>query len=343
MTPRTPIPILLGTALLLVAACTSEPQAPVSRAIPVGTLTVAADNYSVPGHEYVGTVEEESATALSFPVAGTVATLAAREGERVGQGQTLARLDQRNLQSTYDGAKATLVQAEDAMRRLQMLYDNGSLPEIKYVEAQTRLEQARSVERIARKNLDDSRLVAPFVGVIGRKSVEAGENVLPGQTVYTLLKTDIVRIKIAVPENEIARIDNGQQANITVGALGDKRYSGAVREKGVAADPISHTYEVRIPLSNSQGELMPGMVCRVTLPGDTTAQAVILPAGAVQVSGRGDRFVWCVRGGEAVRVPVTVGALTPSGIAITRGLENGDRVIVRGMQKVSEGTQVEEL
>lgn len=337
------MPILFGAVLLVATGCASGPQAPVSRAIPVGTLTVAADDYSAPGREYVGTVEEETAAALSFPVAGTVATLAVREGERVGQGQTLARLDQRNLQSAYDGARATLTQAEDAMKRLQLLYDNGSLPEIRYVEAQTKLEQARSMERIARKNLDDSRLAAPFAGVIGRKSVEAGENVLPGQTIYTLLKTDIVRIKIAVPENEIARIGDGTQARITVGALGDKAYSGAVREKGAAANPISHTYEVKIPLVNTAGELMPGMVCRVTLPGDTTAQAVMLPGNAVQVGGRGERFVWCVRDGEAVRVPVTVGALTDSGVAVTRGLASGDRVIVEGMQKVSEGTQVEEL
>ena len=343
MTPRTPIPILLGAALLVAAGCTSGPQAPAPRAIPVRTLTVAAGSHSAPGREYVGTVEEESATALSFPVAGTVTTLTARESQRVGQGQTLATLDERNLQSIHDGAQATLAQAEDAMKRLRMLYDNGSLPEIQYVEAQTKLEQARSMERIARKNLADSRLVAPFTGVIGRKSVEAGENVLPGQAVYTLLKTGTVKIKIAVPENEIARISDGQQASITVAALGGKTYSGTVREKGVSANPISHTYEAKIPLGNPHGELMPGMVCRVTLPGDTTARAITLPGSAVQVSGRGERFVWCVRGGEAVRVPVTIGALSKSGVTVTRGLESGDRVIVHGMQKVSEGTKVEEL
>lgn len=343
MIPRTHLPILLSGVLLLVAGCSSRPQATVPRAIAVRTVTVAPGTRETAGREYVGTVEEESATALSFPVAGTVTALTAREGQRVGQGQTLGQLDQRNLQSIHDGAQATLAQAEDALQRLQMLHDNGSLPEIKYVEAQTQLEQARSLEQIARKNLSDSRLVAPFAGVIGQRSVETGENVMPGQNVYTLLQTGTVKIKIAVPENEIARISPGREARITVAALGGKTYRGTVQEKGVAANAISHTYEARIPLANPHGELMPGMVCRVILPGDTTTQAVTLPGSAVQVSGRGERFVWCVRDGQAVRVPVAVGALTDSGVTVTRGLESGDRVIVEGMQKVSEGTKVEEL
>lgn len=326
------------------AGCSSGPGTTrTERTVPVKTMIVAVGERSVAGREYVGVVEEESATALSFPVQGTVTALTAGEGERVRAGQVLARLDERNLQSIYNSAQASLAQAEDAMKRLQMLYDNGSLPEIKYIEVQTQLEQARSMEQVARKNLDDSRLTSPFAGVIGKKSVEAGENVMPGQSVYTLLKTDIVKVKIPVPENEIAGIGRDQTARITVAALGGKSYSGIVKEKGVTANPVSHTYEAKIPLPNPGGELMPGMVCRVTLEGDSATRTIVLPNRAVQVTGRGERFVWCVRDGKAARVPVTVGALTESGVEITGGLTAGEEVIVDGYQKVSEGTNVETL
>lgn len=335
---------LFAAAATLAAGCSSGPgTADTERTVPVKTMIVTSGERSSAGREYVGTVEEESATALSFPVQGTVTALTAREGERVQAGQVLARLDERNLQSVYNGAQASLAQAEDAMRRLQMLYDNGSLPEIKYIEAQTKLEQARAMEQVARKNLDDSRLISPFAGVIGKRSVEAGENVLPGQAVYTLLKTDIVKVKIPVPENEIAGIGRDRAARITVAALGGKSYSGTVKEKGVTANPVSHTYEAKIPLSNPGGELMPGMVCRVTLEGESSVRAVVLPNRAVQVTGRGERFVWCVRDGRAVRIPVTVEALTEGGVAISGGLTAGEEVITDGYQKVSEGMKVQTL
>ena len=307
------------------------------------TITVSVSAGASLGREYVGVVEEESATALSFPVQGTVSSLTVGEGQRVAQGQLLAKLDERNLQSVYNGARASLEQAEDAMKRLQQLYDNKSLPEIKYVEAQTKLEQARSMEEVARKNLDDSRLSAPFGGVIGQRQVETGENVLPGQTVYTLLKTDVVKIKIPVPENEISNIGSQSRARITVAALDGRTYEGTVQEKGVTANPVSHTYEAKIPLRNADGALMPGMVCRVTMESDSSARAIVLPNRAVQVTGRGERFVWCVRDGRAALVPVTVGALTETGVVVTGGLAGGEQVIVDGYQKVSDGMNVDVL
>lgn len=328
---------------ITVAGCSSGPQTGGERAIPVQTVTAVAGTVAGSGREYVGVVEEESAAALSFPVQGTVMSLAADEGQRVRAGQVLARLDERNLQSIHRSAQASLAQAEDAMKRLQMLYDNGSLPEIKYVEAQTRLEQARSMEQVARKNLEDSRLVAPFAGVVGKRSVEAGENVMPGQAVFTLLKTDAVKVKIPVPENEIAAVRTGRRARVAVAALGGKTYDGTVREKGVKADPVAHTYEAKIPLANPDGALMPGMVCRVMLAGEAAERAIVLPNRAVQVAGRGERFVWCVRDGRAVRVPVAVGGLTEGGVVIASGLAGGELVITDGYQKVSDGMKVEVL
>lgn len=93
------------------------------------------------------------------------------------------------------------------------------------------------MEAIARKNLADSRLVAPFSGVIGNKSAESGENVLPNQPVYTLLKIEDVKIKVAVPEKEIADILKNQRARISVPALHDASYEGIIEERGIVADP----------------------------------------------------------------------------------------------------------
>lgn len=128
---------------------------------------------------------------------------------------------------------------------MRTLHENKSLPDMKWVEVESKLEQARSMERISRKNLEDRNLYAPFGGVIGKRMVEAGENVQPGQPVFSLLRIETVNVKIAVPENEVATLGD-QAAMIKVAALGGQCFEGKVTEKGIVANPISHTYEAKI-------------------------------------------------------------------------------------------------
>lgn len=111
---------------------------------------------------YSGTVEEENGTILSFAAAGTVEGVFFKEGQRVSKGQLLATLNSTQARNLYDAAKASLAQATDACRRMKELHDKGSLPDIKWVDAQTALDQARSAERVAAKSLADCRLYAPF-------------------------------------------------------------------------------------------------------------------------------------------------------------------------------------
>lgn len=333
---------LLAALCAAAAGCRPRTEAAETRTVRVETILVT-EAETEHSHEYIGVVEEESASVLSFAVPGTVKQVAVHEGEHVCKGQLLAQLTDENRQSAHTAAQATLRQAEDAMRRLQLLHDNGSLPEIQYVEAQTKLAQARSMAEVAAKNLDDSSLRAPFDGIIGRRSADAGENVMAGQPVLTLLDNQTVKVKCSIPENEIASISTGSKAQVRIKALGDLPFNGAVVEKGVIGNPLSHTYEVKVRLSNNNGAMMPGMVCNVTMQGDETPGAIVLPARAVQVSHTGRHSVWTVAEGRALQTEVTTGPLTGEGILIRSGLRNGDHVIVGGAHKVGNGTQVIEL
>ena len=195
-------------------------------------------------------MEEENGTAVSFPTGGTIRSIDVVVGQRVGAGQVLATVDPTSVQSSYEAAKATLEQAKDAYARMKQLYDKGSLPEIQWVEVQSKLQQAESMERIARKNLDDCAIRAPFGGVISAKEMEVGQQAAPGMPVVRVVKIDRVKVKIAVPEAEIADMKVGRKAEIRVAALGDKAFEGHVVEKGVAADPLSHAYEVKLLVMN---------------------------------------------------------------------------------------------
>ena len=171
--------IVLPCLCFLIGCQSKEHQTEYPSPVLVKVRTVE-DGVSTKEKFYSGTVEEESGTPLSFATAGTVQKLHFHLGQRVAKGQLLATLDPTSMQNAYNAARATLEQAQDAFRRMEKLHEKGSLPDIKWVEVQSKLEQAVSMEQIASKNLNDCKLYAPYSGVIARKEVETGQNVMPG-------------------------------------------------------------------------------------------------------------------------------------------------------------------
>ena len=322
--------LLVGLMGIALVSCGGNGQSQQTvNPVKVKTMEVSARTWDG-SKEFSGTVEEATGTPLSFSVMGTVKQVHFRLGERVRAGQLLVSLDGVSMRSSHDAARATLMQAEDAYRRMKELYDKGSLPEIKWIEVQSKLSQARAVEEVARK----------FDGMIADKSVEVGQNVMPGVPVGKLVGTSRMKIKIAVPETEIAEVALRQKATVTVPALAGKRITGTVGEKGVVAHPLSRSYEVKIELEQAAPALLPGMVVKVMLEGIKDAGLVIIPARIVQLDERNRSFVWLDKDGKAVRRIITCGEYTAKGVTVLSGLEMGDKVIIEGQQKVCEGTEV---
>lgn len=326
---------------IFLISCNGKKEESVSdNAIPVKAIQIETTESSF-HQNYIGTVEESFASSLSFNVSGTVENVFVSEGQPVKKGQLLASLDEKLLQNTYNAAKASRTQAQDAYSRLSTLHEKGSLPDIKFIEIQTQLEQANSMEQIAKKNLNDCRLYAPFSGVIAQRSADIGVNMMPGVSVFKLSKIDAVNVKISIPENVISQIKVGQQVRIRVAALGNELFDGKITEKGVQANPLSHAYDVKIKLPNQGSKLMPGMVCNVSLAAEEKIKGFLVPNKAVQIEYTGKRFVWVADKNQASRRYVETGELTNEGVVVWGQLTAGDNIIVEGMQKISEGMKIE--
>ncbi|MDR2466872.1 MAG: efflux RND transporter periplasmic adaptor subunit [Prevotellaceae bacterium] len=331
---------LATAAIITVAACSGEKGTErKAKIIPVKVMEVAVSR-TANTRNYIGTVEESVAVSLSFSVAGTVERIHAREGERVRKGQLLAALDTATAANSYRAMFAKLQQARDAYERLEKVHRNGSLSDIKFVEVETGLRQAESMTAIAKKNLDDCCLHSPRDGVLASRFVEAGGGAVPGATAFKLVSVDRVNVKIPVPESEIGRIARGQTARIETPALDNAVFAGLVDMKGVEANLVSHAYEVRIAVANPDERLMPGMVCKVFLSDDGATDEIVVPNLSIRIAHDGSRFVWLAEGDAARRRFVKTGGLRDGGIAIVDGLSAGDKVIVEGFAKVSEGMKV---
>lgn len=336
---------ILIAALLLIPFLTggqSNKEKPaVLEPVKVKTLTVQSETYAHP-KRYSGTVEEENGTSLSFATAGTVQTLHIHLGQHVNAGQLIATLDPASSQNSYQAARAVLEQAEDAYRRMKELHDKGSLPDMKWVEVQSKLEQARSMEQIAKEKLDDCKLYAPYSGVVAEKSMEIGQNVAPGMPVARLVTAASLVVKISVPETEIASVRLGQEAEVIISALNGKKLMAKVSEKGVVAHPLSRTYEVKMKVENPNKELMPGMVTEASLLPYPTENRdfYVIPAYIVQIDEHNHSFVWTVEKGKAHKRFIVCNEYTADGVIVSSGLSANDQIIVEGQQKVCEGTEV---
>lgn len=333
---------LAGIFLLAIAVCscdrTHKPtETPATRV----KIEVVETTAQTGARSYSGTVEESSGSVLSFAVAGTIKQMNVSVGDYVAKGQLIATLDAATLRHSHEIAKATLNQAQDAYNRMGQLHDANALPDIKWVEVQNALSQARNAEAIARKALEDANLYAPTAGYVSEKIADMGMNVAPGMPVVKLVDITPVKVSISIPENEISGIHTNSVARITVGALGGKSYSGRLAEKGVSANPLSRSYDVKFEVPNVDNELLPGMICDVTMATDSVRDVISVPIDAILLDADNSNFVWVAHDGKADRrIVETDGMTSGSRIIIKSGLLAGDSIIVSGQQKVSQGTSI---
>ena len=335
--------LLLSAITLLGSSCSKHKDEKVKAPIRVKTELASSQSHGPGQQSYVGIIEENEGTAVSFTTMGVVKRVLVHEGQAVGRGQLIAVMDDTQARNVLAGAEAQMSQANDALQRYQMLHDNGSLPEVQWVEIQSKVAQAKSQLAVAKKNLADCRLIAPVSGIIGKKMVGAGETAMPSQAVVTILDIHTVKVKVSIPEKEMGEIHAHTPSTIEVEAV-QKQVSGGRIEKGVQADALTHTYDVRIHVANPDRKLMPGMVATVTLGnahGPAYTRYTTLPVTCVQRQSNGTLFVWTVANDSTVhRTPVTVGSTTGNRLTITSGVGQDDRVVTEGYQKLSEGTSV---
>ena len=326
---------------MMLAGCTEKSSKLEKKNVKVETISVGNTNLGGT-KDYVGTIEEKMGSTLSFEIAGNITSIRVEEGDRVNKGQLLATINPTTVKEAHRATLTTLKQAQDAYRRFLPLHQSGTISDMKWVEIESKLEQAKAAESIARQQLSHSTLTAPFAGVIAAKNVDLGTYVLPGQPVLKLANVAQVNAKVSVPEAEISHLHVGDKVKLTVAALSGAIFRGTISEKGIDANPISHTYDVKVGITNPQGRLLPGMVCNAQVQGSaTTPFYLIVPPQSVELDVDNSRFVWTVVNGKAHQQPVTTGDFEGDGIVILSGLKAGDQVIINGQQKVSEGMKVD--
>lgn len=331
---------IVWTCLPLLACIGCKAPSTPPSVVPVVVAQPAARVSSARDLRLSGTFAADRSISASFGTMGTVEQVLVNEGQTVRRGQVLARLSARSYQDALGIAKAKADQAEDAYRRLEPMFRNQTLPEVKMVEVETGREQARLSVSMARKSLDDTVLRAVEAGVVAKRHVEPGANVAPGVPVITLVQTKTLLATAPVPEAQVARIKKGDPARVVVTALG-KTVDGVVREVAVLPDVLTRTYDVKVAVPNPAGELRVGMVVEVYLHMPGQGDALAVPPEAVRVDESGIPCAFVVRADRTLeRRKLRVAGFVGEATAVAEGLSEGEMVVTSGTPMLAAGMTV---
>jgi membrane fusion protein (multidrug efflux system) len=279
---------------------------------------------------------------VGFLVPGLVDSIGPSEGDAVAAGALLAVLDGAEYRLNLEMAVAQRERAEDEHARAEAMFAERAIPENDYHKATTAVRLARAQAQLAEKKLADARLEAPLSGLVARRSIQPGEQAAPGYPVFTIMQIDRVQVQVGVPEVEIGRVAVGQPATVVVPALGGAEFQGRVQLVGIAADPASRTYAVKLEVANPQRRLLPGMIAEVRIETDRTVSVLTLPGEAIvrDVDGVTRVFLYFPDEERVHSRRVTVGAPFGREVEIRDGLEVGDMVVVGGQHRIREGSSV---
>ncbi|MDO5321011.1 MAG: efflux RND transporter periplasmic adaptor subunit [Bacteroidia bacterium] len=305
--------------------------------VKVETITVTS-SASLSRHSYMGEVTPSKSVTLLAPYSGTVQSVLVGKGSVVEKGAVTAVISSQSVESAFQIAQANLKQAQDGYDRVSQVYSSGSVTEVQMVDIKTALDKAEAAMVSARRAKEDCSLKAPYRGVISEVFPTSGVEVLAAQRMMTILDLSNLKIRISVHENEINSILKGAAATVDIPALGLSEVKAHVSEKNILSSELTHSYMCTLVLDERISGLMPGMLAKVRFDNNGD-DSIVVPSGAVQLDSDG-KYVWLSESGVVSKRRITVGGYSGMGVIVTDGLEEGEKVIVKGYQKVSGGMKV---
>ena len=274
---------LIAVAMMLLSTGCSNQEEKTKNAAPMSVRSeVVHPSSDIDTKSYIGIVEEESAISVGFTGSGTISKVCVSEGQTVKKGQLIAELDKTQAENMLAMAKAQMEQANDVYKRLKQLHDNNSLPEMEWVEVQSKVQQAEVSLDMAKKSLEDCSVYAPQNGIIGKGVMNVGEVVLPALPVAKILVIDNVKVRTSIPEKEIAGITSASASQITLDALTGQTFAGGKIEKCIDANNTTHTYDIKVNVKNTDCQLLPGMVAHIQISPANHQEVITVPITSVR-------------------------------------------------------------
>lgn len=288
--------------------------------------------------EAVGTSRALHSIELHPATSGEVIAVNFEPGQRVSKGDVLVGLDARDERLAVQLAKLRLEDAERLYDRYQRSADSGAVLPTTIDAARTAVESARIELDRATVALDYRTIEAPFNGYVGITDVDPGDRINPDTLITTLDDRSALLVSFEAPEALTGDLSVGDEVEIATWSSRSPTAFGKIVDIGSRIDPATRTFVARARVTNEADKLRPGMSFRVSMNLEGTAYPVIAETG-VQWGADG-AYIWSVVDGRAKRVPVSVIQRQQGQVLVDGNLEEGDLIVVEGIQRMRDGIDV---
>lgn len=330
--------------LLLVVGCTprTTPSAPPPQS--VKTAIATAQSYDVRDFAALSTADD--AVNLAFKISGRIVNLPVAKGRHVRRGEVLAELDKRDVELQVEAARATYVEAESRLRRAERLLEHDAISRQEVESLESTVTQAYSAYKNSLDLLNDTRIVAPFDGVVERVYPDTYQRVASGESVVRIVAPVSSTVGFTAPENILKIFDlQTTRYEVRFDAWPEVVFKARIKSFArTSSDALGFPVSLRLEdVDTARYYISPGMTCmaRVITP-ESNTEAVIVPMSAIYAPTVEGDYVWVVDPEGRVHLrSIVLGAPTTNGnVAILSGLKHGERVVSAGVYKLSENEQV---
>jgi RND family efflux transporter MFP subunit len=348
--------LLLLSMYLVLFGCKEDAPPPIERIRTIKTITVT-ERAAVINRNFPGTVEAVDKSILSFEVSGNVKELHVEVGDQVENGQKIASLDRHPFELNVQAAKAEVKHAQVDLKhqkknleRFQMVRkkDPGAISlrhldqaEAGYGRAQNTLSYAKTKLDLTIRELEKTKLSAPFNAIIAARHVEPFQEVNRGEPIYDIFVEGAMKVVIEVPERIIENINRGLPAQIRFPKSPDRVYEGIVSEISSTASTAS-TFPVKVAIQDPDAKIRPGMSADVSLvlysseeeTGFLIPYHALVPGNNKSMSSI---FVFDSETSTVRKTQVKTSVSVGNKIVVTTGIKPGDIVAVAGVSYLRDG------
>jgi len=317
-----------------------------------------------------GELQPLNETEIISQLPGIVKEIRYKAGDTVKAGAVVATIQSKELMERLRANEAAVKEAEDDLREKEKGIGSAekelaharelvqrdliarravddaeaaaNLARAEKEVAEAQLAQRKSMLAQARYLLNLTRLVAPFGGVVTRRWVEPGGSVSPSMAILSIADSDTMRVAVRLTAKDAALVHPGMAVRLRMAAFPGREFAGKLAQISTSSEATDKAATAEIHLPNPDGLMKPEMKAVLSLAVDETHPALLVPKGSVS-DFQGKNYLYTVSAGKAERKAVTKGLEQDNEVVIISGLEEGEFVIVAGLEKLRPGSRVRVL